>query len=474
MPGPTGALLDAPTISAEFAAEPPAEFPAAERVRRLALAGSELGEQLQRSMRRSLRSHLASLGRVSSAPNEHRERLARAVGRYLEDRGDRDVDTVCDHLMHTPVIQQADHSNLILDAETFLNGWLFHLSARETGATVAITSQCSTMSGLSRRAPVLGPTFLRTRGALLRVVPLSKTVLKDSSFCALPGPVPMTFEVLEGELDVAGDPVLGPLLGRVMHDAPRTYRAVNAEIWDRLDVDHGIRRVGLDEAVVAECVALHLDDPTSPVSQLLFDPQVRAAFLRAKRRLVASAENLTVNRAAPDFFWYRKGTRLREVVLEEAGWRIEDGGPQLPVPFEPRALAAALRAGELYADRVLAYLVRCILPGVVAVGGVSQQDYVRLYRRMLLETHAEVPFLTVAELAQVRRADLSRLGGRPLLEPVGEARELVRTLGPATPLGELERAYLDRPIGETIGELRCLSPGFERRILAATAPGACA
>lgn len=451
-----GALLEA------------APYPAGALVERLHAAGSELGRQLADNLDVPLRDYLRGL--VPAAQDGpvpvHRMRLARAVERHLHRRGETDVDEVCDHLLRVPVIQQADHSNLLLDAETFLNNYLFHLATREAGGRVAVNSQCSTMSGLTRRAPVLGPTFLRTRGALVRVVPLAKTVLKDSSFCCLPGPVPMTFEVLEGRLDVPADPVLGPLAGRVLDDAPQTYHTVNAEIWSALDLDHGVRRVQIDEAAVAECVALHLADPASPVTRLLFDPAVRASFVRAKRRLVASPANLTVNRAAPDFFWYRKGSRLREVVLTGDRFTVGEGGPPLPVPFEPAEIAAALRAGVLYADRVLAYLVRCLLPGVVAIGGVSQQDYVALYRRMLLEADAETPLLSAAERAVARRPGLSRLGGRPLVEPAGDVLELIRTLGPASPLGELERAVLDRPVGTTIGNLRCLGPNLAGRMTA--------
>jgi hypothetical protein len=424
------------------------EAPAFDLVRRLRAAGSELGRQLEQVLDVPLRTYLGTLVPASRrGDNVHRHRLAKAVERYLGERGEPDVDTVCEHLLHVPVIQQADHSNLLLDAETFLHNYLFHLATRESGGRVAISSQCSTMSGLSRRAPVLGPTFLRTRGALLRVVPLSKTLLKDSSFCCIDIKATMTFEVIEGRLDVDGDPVLGPLVGQVMDDGPRTYQAINDRIWRQLDLDHSIRRVGIDEAVVSECVALHLADPDSPITRLLYDAKVRTVFLGAKRRFVASPENLTVVRATPDFFWYRKGTRLHEL------------NEQLP---EPKELAKALRNGDLYADRVLAYLVRCVLPGVVAVGGVNQQDYLRLYRQMLLETQMEVPFLGPAELVQACRADLSRLGGRPLLEPTGEAMELIRHLGPRTRLRDLEDAYLDRPVGETMGNLRCLGPNLTR------------
>jgi hypothetical protein len=439
-----------------------AAYPAADRVHRLVAGGSELGVQLSRALDMPLRAYLRALVPApQSQPNAHRLRLARAVETYLRAHGDPDVDATCDHLLRVPVIQQADHSNLLLDAETFLHNYLFYVASREAGARVALVNQCSIVSCLARRTPVLGPTFLRSRGGLFSVYPFSKTQLKNSSFCGLPGPLEMAFEPLEGTRhDVASDPVLGPLTGLKAPDAPTAYRMANDEIWASLDVDHDVRRVQIDEAVVSECVALHVEDPASPVFALLFDPAVRDAFLRAKRRLVADPSNLTVNNASPDFLWLRKGSRLHQVVLTGSGagaqWTVETNGAPLPVPMEPAAVAAALRAGVLYADRILAYFVRCLLPGVVAVGGTSQQDYVALYRRMFVAADAEAPFLDRSDLDHIRQPGHSVAGGRPLLEPYGESLELIRHLGPQTRLADLDEAYLDRPVGETIGELRCV------------------
>ncbi len=159
-------------------------YPASAVVHRLAAAGSDLGEQLERALDRPLRTYLGALiPEAEPTYNEHRLRLVRAVERYLRAHGERDVDTVCDHLLRIPVIEQADHSNLLLDHETFLHNLLFHWASREAGARIALVNQCSTVSCLSRRTPVLGPTFLRTRGALLGVLPVAKKTLKDSTFC---------------------------------------------------------------------------------------------------------------------------------------------------------------------------------------------------------------------------------------------------------------------------------------------------
>ncbi|WP_404955619.1 hypothetical protein [Streptomyces sp. 147326] len=437
------------------------DYPAEPFVRRLAAAGSDLGQQLAASLDLPLRAYLGTL--VPSAPaadggNPHRRRFATTVTRWLRGRGVTDAEAVGDHLLRVPVMEAASHSNLLLDVETFLNTFLFHVAHREAGHRLMVVTQCSTVSCLSRRVPVSGPVFLRTRGSLYKVFPFSKRLLKDSSFCSLPGPLEMTLELVQGPGPCAEeDPVLRRLVGRTWQDAAEAYRVCNEEIWSQLPLSGPVRRIALDESTAAACVAEHLLDPSSPVRRLVFDPAVRSTFLAVKRELVADRSNLAVSRAAPDFFWVRRGSRLQPVLVHEGAGgaaRVrEAGGRPVPVPFEPEPVAAALRAGLLQADRVLAYLVRCILPGIVAVGGTSQQDYVRLYVRMLLETHRRQPFLDPADVATISAPGLSRLGGMPLVDMTGEAAGALSALSPRSDLTALERAVLDEPLGRTIGAL---------------------
>lgn len=437
-------------------------YPAGQLVNRLVAAGSELGSQLDRWHKHSLREYLAAVVAPAHGVNDHRLRLAHALERYLCARGDHAlVDAACDHLLSVGVIQQADHSNLLLDSETFLNNFLFFIACRETGLRIMLTSQCSTVSCLWKRRPLAGPVFLRTRGMTVKLFPLSKRRLKLSTFCCLPGPSEMTIEPVD-QRNVSGlldDQFLALVAGRKIADAPRGYREINDRIWTMLDLTDRIRRVAVDEAMASECIASHIMEPTSPVYRLIFEPAVRDCFLAVKRELVKARDNLVVNHATPDFFWIRGDTHLRKVVLRGKGRSgalvTASDGALLPVDYEPRAMASALRSGILYGDRVLAYVVRCLLPGVVAVGGTSQQDYVNLYRRVLIETDRRVSFLDRADRTLLERKKLSRLGGMPLVELDSGGTDLIAHLSPCTRLDALERAYLDKPVHDTIGGLRC-------------------
>lgn len=439
-----------------------ARYPAQDFLHRLVDAGSDLGRQLVPALDLPLRAYLRGLIPAGPAAwNRHLGHLTEGLARYLRDRGQPDIDGVCSRFLAAPVIQQADHSHLLLDREVFLNNFLFALACREAGVPQMITSQCSTVSCLSRREPISGPVFLRTRGRLYRILPFSNRTLKDSSFCALPGPMVMTFDDLQAGATPADDPVLGRFIGRRIEDAVLGYRACNDEIWNCLSGSELLPRVGVDESLASEVVALHLEDPSSPLRALIFDPPVRDCFLEVKRQMVSARENLAVNRASPDFFWYRKGSRLVPVILagmgKAAAFVLETQGTELPVPPEPFSLARALREGVVYADRILAYFVRCLLPGVVAVGGTSQQDYVWLYQRMFAECQQRVPFLDEADATRITRIGASRLGGAPLLELDEEQQRLLTYLGPDTKLCDFANAFLDELVGRTIGRLDCAS-----------------
>ncbi|HTE52671.1 MAG TPA: hypothetical protein VK698_17585 [Kofleriaceae bacterium] len=426
---------------------------------RLVRAGSDLGRQLAGNLDLSVRDYVASLLPAAPPPrNPHREVVAQALAEVLDVAGIDDLDDVCEHLLRVPVIQQADHANLLLDPETFANNYLFHLGCRERGVGLMVVSQCNTVSCLSRRDPVWGPVFLRTRGGLYQVFPHSKRQLKDSTFCALPAPTRLSFDRLEGDRDLARDPLAWRLVGREVVDPSAAYRVANDEIWDLLPIERKTRRVQVDESLASHAAALEISNPHGAITRLLFDPAVRDRFHRVKRELVASRANLTVNRAEPDHLWLRRESRLVPVVQRRSGVRAEmtlEDGSSLPVPFRPAEVAAALRDGTLFCDRVLAYLVRCLFPAITAVGGTSQQDYVALYRAMVLETHRLVPFLDEDELRAVSDPGASRLGGAPLVELGPRQHRIVQELGAGADLGELEESFLDRPLAETIGSLSC-------------------
>jgi hypothetical protein len=382
-----------------------------------------------------------------------------ALEKYLILRGHSDVDDTCNHLFHVPIIQQADHSNLLLDKETFLNNFMFYLACREAKVNKMITLQCSNVSCLSQRRPVVGPTFLRTRRNLYNVFSFSKTKLKDSNFCSLPRPVQMSFEVIEGSSVDQHDNFLSQFIDKKFVSAPEAYRICNNVIWSSLDSHATVSMVMIDDDMTSELAILHIADTTSPIYRLLFEAPVRDCFIKIKRQFVNSISNLAINSDVPDFFWYRNGSKLVSTKLigfdKDAYFVLEHTTERLPIPYSPLGITQALRAGVIYVDRIVAYLMRCMLPGIVALGGTSQQDYLNHYKQMILAAHQEHPFLDASDIEEISREDLSRFGGNPLIELDLEQQAIVANLSPSTDLARFAATFLDCTVGDTIGSFSC-------------------
>lgn len=345
------------------------------------------------------------------------------------------ADDACTEFLAFPVMQQADHSGLLLETEILLNNVLFAVGISLHGRERMFTLQCSTVKCVTRLNPVCGPGYLHLAGDTYRVFDFSKRTLKDTNVCCLPGSVSFW---LRTEGGVALDRVDTSVRYRNAEDA---FLAANAALWGE---GSGVERVAVDERYTSELVALHVEDRSSPVHALLFDDLVRKTCL-AIRDEYARKHGQFVS-SVTDFFWLRRDSRLLPVRLVSPNGLGE-------TPFTPAGIASALREGRLYADKYIAYLVRCLLPGIVAVGGTSQQDYLALFQQLTCEVHSKHPFIDEGVMTYVRD-DLSRLGGRPLLEPDAELQRLLDTSSPGALPAQLD-TQLDRMVGDTIGTLSC-------------------
>ena len=426
-------------------------------------ADARLGLDLAKAERVPLRHYLRSLfPSPMSRPNSSFAKLQKAVTTYFRAAGDPDAELWAAEIAQFPIIQQADHSFLLLDSETLLNNLLFALGAEAAGARRALTIQCSSVSCISRRRPLRGSPFLDRRRATYNVFPFSKSVYARSAFLSLPRPVEAVFQPLDGRgPSLASDPFLAPFAGARFASGVEAYRTMNAALWRDLSAGLDVELAVADDRLSSELIALHLEDESSPIHRLIFHPEARDTFLRLKRELLASPWNIGVNRPEPDHFWLlaRGSPRLRCMSFEpgasEPRYETGSGWRSCPFPFVPEVAAAAVRRGELVPDIILISLARCLLPGVDAIGGPSQQDYVALYQRLLLGCDDAAGLLSARDRATAARPYPSRLGGAPLLEVDEELQSDLDRLTPGTKAADVLGPYLDLSVGETIGTLSC-------------------
>ena len=440
-------------------------------VTRLRRVGSDLGAQLATSASLPLQAYLPTL--VPSGPARRSiafALLVEALARHLHDLGEPHADDWCDALARHPMIQQADHSALLLDQETLLNNVLYAEAARLSGVRRVITVQCSAVSCITRRGPFRGPPFLHARGGQFNIFGKSIRTYARANFCALDGPVTSSFRPMAGAAAApSGDCLLAEFIDRPWPSALEGVRQMNKTLWRAMGGEKLADLLLLDDRLSNELIALHVERMDSPIHRLLFDRRARETFLGIKRLRVRSPSNVAAIRAEPDFFWFRSEQRLLPAQMGDNGslsdgvagrseYRLDD------VEVSPRVIAKALRCGRLIPDRIFIYFARCLLPGVRAIGGTSQQDHLVLYRELLGQCDQELDLLDEAERANLADTALSRLGGAPLIEPTLSMAETLAHLGRDVDWIGLLASVMPRPLVDTVGRLQCASY-LERAIM---------
>lgn len=441
-----------PPIAKQFRSDHPAA--------RLAACGSALGLYLQSVCHRSLGQHLDAL-MLADPPNPSLSfRLClETLFRHLSQKAGCDAQACCDELRALPVIQQADHASLLLDKETLLNNLLFALGARRAAARSIITVQCSSVSCIAHRSPYRGPPFLHTRNGYYDVFGLSIRTYSRAAFCELTGPVIAKFVPSPTSASLDRDPLLGPLHGCAWAGPLECFEAVNAELWEALGGMQMPKLTILDDRFSYELVAAHLDTKDSPLYRLVFDPQITRAYLEIRETLSSLPTAREVSATARGYFWVRAGRRFEAVMTEPSSRGIVSMIPvsrdRSTFSIDKSELPSLIRARKLIPTKMLIYFARCLLPGIRAIGGTSQLDYLTHYRTLLLELQARTSLLDTDDLLNVRRSDLNHLGGAPLLEPDSDLAETLALAQGKTDWGDTFQRFLSRPLRETVGGLHC-------------------
>jgi len=435
-------------------------FPSDHRVTRLATYGSTVGRYLQSTRHRLLGQHLDFLVTTDAPKPSLSFRLfIETLYRHLHRKAGYDAQVWCDRLRALPVIQQADHANLLIDHETLMNNVLFALGARRAGAPGVITIQCSSVSCIARRNPHKGPPFLRTRNGSYNVFGLTTRTYARAAFCELTGPVTTKFLPLSTSASLSNDPLLGPLHGGTWAGPLECFEAINGKLWNALGGMHMPDLLILDDRFSFELVATHLETKTSPIYRLVFDPEMTRAYTAIRQALSRLPAASGVTATEPDFFWERSGRRFEPITTDPSQASTIVVTPatngRSAFAIEKSKLPSLIRTRNFIPNKMLIYLARCLLPGIRAIGGTSQQDYLSHYRRLLLGLQEQTNLLDTDDLLNVLRDDLNELGGAPLIEP---DRDLINTVAFASKTTDWDAAlarFLSKPLCETVGTLSC-------------------
>jgi hypothetical protein len=360
-----------------------------------------------------------------------------------------------------PVLQTADHSELLLDPHSFHTNILYHIGAGETGNRFLFVNAASTVTFETWRAH--GPGWLNVRGARVNVFGLSRRVLTGTSICAAPGP--FRFRLAVGGDD--GHPLTraeqtyleelrGLLGGRAYESAPAAFAAANDLLWGSWD---GARRtvpVITDDRLTASLVARHLADEGSLLGRMLFAPEVRA-LLEAELGRISSVVGGWALPPTTQHFWGVRGGRIRPLWLADGELREAGTTEGFRLTFEREAVVRGLLEGRLYPNLLLGFLALSTLPKVRVLGGHRQATYVPLINEVCENILRAWPGAESEELL----ADITQTPYDGFIAGVIEEERhplsLLSEHPAGTQLARLSERWAAATFRESLGELR----GFE-------------
>lgn len=381
--------------------------------------------------------------------------LVETLRRHLADRLPvEQIDHAVTEFWNNPILQVGDHSDLLLEHETFFNSYFYQIAARERRLHYLFTQQCSRTRLCQDSKALVGPGYLHTNDDVLNVYGASKSVLKRFSAATLTD-VTLRFTSLGVLQAVYSHPrlpeVIEPLAGLRFERATVAVERANAYIWNALSMKAKMSRISFDEGLTCDVTRAHVADSSSVVHALLFSDREREDFLR-RRNACISAKGCRAVRATTDFFWYVRQGSVRPVRIraEKADRHFVDALDQSStgVVLTPDCVAAALEERALLPDRILSDAVLSILPGVVLLGGPTHH-----------EGHAIVEAIFESfspGCAQLRTATCD-LGSRMiggLVEVTPPIAKLIGNLSARTELDAFEDDVLRRPLRKTLGKMR--------------------
>ncbi|TRX14459.1 hypothetical protein FNF07_24625 [Trinickia caryophylli] len=270
----------------------------------------------------------------------------------------------------------------------------------------------------------------------------------------------MAFSPCGGASPLRDDALLGPLHGLASPSALEIFGAANASLWEALGGRALVDILFLDDRFSYELAAAHLAMPASALHRLVFDRRVRSTFLRIREEAIErNAWGMAVMAKEPAFFWIRRACRFEPALVErQDGMQLSIrgvSGDGARYAVTPDSLPQLVAERCLIPTKMLIYFARCLLPGIRAIGGTSQQDYLRHYQGLLLATHAETGLLGGDELANASRTDLNGFGGAALVEPDASLDRVIAHAAGHVDWGGTFDRFIRKPLRQTIGELEC-------------------
>lgn len=355
-----------------------------------------------------------------------------------------------------PVMQFADHSNLLYDQTTFINNFMLQIVSRELGLEYLFSKQCNLLKGISNDKLLVGPALVELENDIYKLFKLSNKFLKKSNIAAIDDVV-LDFQPL-GIKDIDKNIILPEFLqslnGTHFKSASEAYKFSNLKIWAGLKMSNKKKYVPLDENFVSDVFIKYLEQNDSVLAQLLFDADVRKVYLTVKEEILGSKENLVLQNNS-DFFQYKSGTTLKMIKFDQQKENMYELESKKVVDFvfNKNEIIQKLKNRELYADLILSYIALGIMPDADLFGGTSQQEYFPIIKKIVLEVNNRTKIFPEDFISQIEKNNNNKFLGAGILELDYNHKHQIMNLSSNTDLDLLENTFINKPLCETIGKL---------------------
>lgn len=412
--------------------------------------------------------HLTVLDYVRRAANEARlvadrptpsrqvfhQTFAKHCQAYFKNNPAR-AEKAAAQMRRAPMMQLADHGDLLLDRQTFMNNYLYQMAGREANYDFLFTQQCTRVHCMmDKHGPQgpIGPAYVHRDMDVFQIFNKSNNALARSSVATLQD-VPVMWQplgILTSPSASAPTPeVIKPFIGAVFPRAATAINTMNQHIWRSFSCKAKKELVLFDEDFTCDLVADYLKDGNNSLARLVTGPDTRRAFLEVRQEYRVAHPHSMID-TGTELFWMNGGQSLRAATFSADGKSLGANGAEISTDRE--SLIEALRTRRIYPDLSLSYLALSILPNIPAFGGASQHEYVPAIRDVACMADARIPFLDPAERGTLPHSNTSVLLSSMIMELPMPAKRALGMLDKDTKLDQLESEFAAKNMGDLSGD----------------------
>lgn len=374
-------------------------------------------------------------------------------GRYKP----QEVNAILYHLAIAPVVQRVDHGELFLNPGTFMNNYLYQISAEKNNLPFLLTKQCTRVKCLTNRTALSGAAFLHFSDSVYKIFDASKGLLNLASIATLQDTT-VIFKKQRGTKQNFVPELLMSFLNKKYKTASAAVMDINYSIWNQLNIPNKKRLILINEDFSANLMRNYLMEK-NVIYQTFSDPK-KVSLLLSEYTEYAKKHPETLLHKTTEFFWYKDGKELKSLEYDSKLNKFlmsEKGGKRPVLDCDITSLSNALANKTVYPDIFLSYLLLNVLPSFKALGGTSQHEYLPAICKIFLNYDSKTHLLDGKKKQEIESMKRSVLNFSSLMDITGTVAQDLEQLSSTFNFQAFNQKILNKPISALIGDLSKVS-----------------